>query len=226
GPRPARGGLGQRVERRRIEALRQVSDRVAADASLPAIREQQPIRDAQGLAASPKAPIRLGDRPSDRSQRQRYGDDVHRAACEEGRPGIDFLRQRVQVGALATHQMRADDLIEPLERNLSAQQIDRVARSLGPPVGELLPMDRRWESQLQQQGPQLLRQARGRGGIEDGRGGGMDAPVTLEELCDEDGDGAEVPAIDLEGYSLVEGPLASQPALLEEESHGFRWLRE
>src|SRR5688572_11369495 len=83
-------------------------------------------------------------------------------------------------------------------------------------------MDRGGEAELQEQALDVAGQPRRGCRVEDGSCAGVDAPVALEELADEDRHRLTLPPIDQLGHSLVEGGLPLNSAPLEQELHRLR----
>jgi hypothetical protein len=115
--------------------------------------------------------------------------------------------------------MRPNDLLEPSKGDSSAEEIDREAGSAPTAIGELLPVNRRGKTQLQQQAAHILGKTLGRGGVEDGPAVAMDATIALKQLRDQDGEGTNIPGFDDTRNSLVEGPLALQTADIEQKPY-------
>jgi hypothetical protein len=168
--------------------------------------------------------MRLRDSLAKGSERQSERDNVDRPAGQELRDVGIGLDQRRELRPFLSHEVRTDELLEPFESHPPAQQVYCVTGSTRAAIGELLTVNRRRESELQQQSTHIVGQSLGRSGVEDGPRPSVDAAVTLKELGDKDRDGAKIPRSDKGGYALVESPFPLQATVSKEEPHSFRWL--
>ena len=220
--RPPYPGIKQGFERGRGELFGEIAQRVSTDSALPTITEYQSIRDTEFSTTGFQRRKVLRNLGTKRFMVQGGRNHIDRAAGEHASRPLVGCQETVECDSLVSDQVGAHGLGESGISVAASEEVDRIADAAPAPVCELLAVNRRWDSKLEEQSADVPGQTFRRRGVIDGSRLYVNATVTLKHLSHETGHRSMIPAVDDRGHPLVGRDLSLEPAGLEQERHGVR----